>query len=197
MIIIPIGGDCGTAENLKHNGLRRFAFPFDWCVTYNGVSKIFKEDFANFISMNKQRLNTEYDICFPHDFSSSTYDADEAKYTRRINRLRTILESSNEPTLFFRKGHANHMHNEHNGRYTIIKSDIEDCEELYTILKSKYPSLDFSIVVTLLCDQCFNVEYQYKSNTIDVINSVMPTVDNEYYKKVFKDIMYRKCQIKL
>ena len=32
---------------------------------------------------------------------------------------------------------------------------------------------------------------------IDIINIVTPTVNNEYYKKVFKDIMYRKCQIKL
>ena len=197
MIIIPIGADCGAAEHLKLNGLRTVAFPFDWCITYNGVAKIFKDDFEKFIFMNEQRINTEYDIFFYHDFSSSTYDDDKIKYTRRINRLRTILESWNKPILFFRKGHSNHMHNEHNGRYTIIKNDIEDCEELYTILKSKYPSLEFSIVVTLLCDQCFNKEDKYTSNMIDIVNIVTPTVDNEYYKKVFKDIMYRKCQIKL
>jgi hypothetical protein len=197
MIIIPIGVDCGTAGLLKDNGLRTFSFPFDWCVTYNGVSKIFKEDFAKFTSINEQRLNTEYDIYFFHDFHSSTYDADEAKYTRRINRLKSILETTTEPVLFFRKGHASHNHNEHNGRYTTMNSDIQDSEELYTILKSKYPGLNFSIVVTLACGMCYDEKYQYKSNAIDIINIATPTVDNDTFTKVFKDIIFTKCQIVL
>jgi hypothetical protein len=40
MIIIPIGIDCGNSDFLKKYNIRKFALPFDWVVTYNGISNI-------------------------------------------------------------------------------------------------------------------------------------------------------------
>lgn len=196
-IIIPIGIDCGTAGLLKDRGLRTCSFPFDWCVTYNGVSKLFKNDFKNFTSINENKLNTEYDVCFFHDFTSDARVNDEEKYTRRVTRVKTLLKTTKDHLLFFRKGHASHNHDEHNGRYSIIKSDIEDCEELYTILKTTYPALNFSIIVTLACGKCFDAKCNYTSNTIEIINIATPVVDNDRFEQTFSEILSRQYRIGL
>lgn len=66
-MIIPIGVDCGMAEFLKKYNLRSFSFPFDWTVTYNGVSSCIKDDFKFFTTPLDKRIN-KYDIYFHHDF---------------------------------------------------------------------------------------------------------------------------------
>ena len=44
-MIIPIGVDCGMAEFCKKYNLRTRSFPFDWIVSYNGVSKCIENNF--------------------------------------------------------------------------------------------------------------------------------------------------------
>ena len=48
-MIIPIGVDCGMANFIKKYNLRNMSFPFDWTVTYNGVSKCIDDNFKFFI----------------------------------------------------------------------------------------------------------------------------------------------------
>ena len=52
MIIVPIGIDCGVADILKKYKIRKFALPFDWVVTYNGIKNIIENDFADFLPRN-------------------------------------------------------------------------------------------------------------------------------------------------
>lgn len=151
MIIIPIGVDCGNALLFKENNLRQFSLPFDWSVTYNGVSKIIKNDFSDYIPRDNSSLNIIDDVSFVH----SEFPKDNEKMLRRINRLKSILETSNEQVVFIRKGHACHHHNEHNGRYNIIKSDLQDAEELDIFLQERYPNLNYEIIVFLICGKCF------------------------------------------
>jgi hypothetical protein len=53
MIIVPIGIDCGFASLLQKYNLRHFSLPFDWIVSYNGISQIIENNFDNFLTMNK------------------------------------------------------------------------------------------------------------------------------------------------
>jgi len=55
---------------------------------------------------------------------------DTEKYTRRYNRLLDILKSGSEEVIFCRKGHASHLHKEHNGKYTHITGDLYDAEKI-------------------------------------------------------------------
>jgi len=171
-MIIPIGVDCGNADLLKKYSLRSFSFPFDWTVTYNGVSKCFDDNFLNFTPTDlKTRIN-EYDIFFMHDFTKETFDIDEIKYTRRIKRLINILENIDEEIIFLRKGHACHLHDEHNGRFTNIKNDIDDAKDLEKILSKKYKYLNYKIIVILVCEKCFDPNKVYNSNSdkIEIYN---------------------------
>jgi hypothetical protein len=77
-MIIPIGVDCGMAEFFKKYNLRGLSLPFNWTVTYNGVSNCIDNNFNNFIeSLDTKRINM-YDIYFHHDFNNiNTYDDDK------------------------------------------------------------------------------------------------------------------------
>lgn len=178
-MFIPIGVDCGIASFLKKHNIRTISFPFDWCVSYNGVSSCIDNDFDNFIPSTSTRINA-YDIYFNHDFTANTYNDDIIKYDRRVKRLQNILESSEEEIIFCRKGHASHNHGEHNGKFVKIKNDIDDAEDLDRILSRKYPNLKYSIIVILICGDCFNPETVYSSSSDNIVihNISMPSVND-------------------
>ena len=135
-MIIPIGVDCQLAQFLNKHKLRTYSFPFDWTVTYNGVSKSINDEFRYFTEPLNNKINN-YDMFFMHDFINNTDDTE--KYIRRCSRLTTILETSTEDIIFCRKGHVIRHHTEHNNKYNNIKNDIEDAEDLDIILKKKIP----------------------------------------------------------
>jgi hypothetical protein len=114
-IIIPIGIDCGIAGFLKRNNLRTFSYPFDWVVSYMGVSKCIEDNFKLFTEpLNDNRINN-YDIYFHHDFENiNSFNNDKEKYVRRCQRLINLLETSTEEIIFCRRGHNNHHHYEQN-----------------------------------------------------------------------------------
>jgi antitoxin component YwqK of YwqJK toxin-antitoxin module len=167
MIYVPIGIDCDVVDFLKKYNLRKMSLPFDWSVSYNGVSKCIDCDFKHFTDpLNESRIN-EQDVYFFHDFhDKNTFILDKEKYNRRCNRLLTILkecETNGEYICFIRKGHLKMHHSEHNGKYNEIKSDIEDAESLNSVLCNKYPQLKYKIIIILGCPNCFNKEIIYKS----------------------------------
>ena len=87
-MIIPIGIDCGMANFLKKYNLRNISFPFDWNVTYNGVSECLDDNFKFFTEPLNDRIN-KYDIYFPHDFENiNLLNQDKEKLNLPDNRNR-------------------------------------------------------------------------------------------------------------
>jgi hypothetical protein len=186
-IIIPIGVDCGMADFLKENKLRICSFPFDWVVSYNGVSKCIEDKFSLFTQPLNNRIN-EYDIYFHHDFENiNSFTSDEEKYIRRCKRLTNILETSTEEIIFCRKGHACHHHSEHNGKYCVITSDIEDVEKLNLVIANNYPNLKYKIIVILACGKCFNPSETYKTSS-DKIEIYNISGDNTVFANLCRNI---------
>ena len=188
MIIVPIGVDCGMAAFCKKHNLRKISFPFDWTVTYNGVSKCIDDNFKNFTDPLNNKIN-EYDIYFHHDFYNNINE-DKEKYVRRYKRLINILETSNEDIIFCRKGHACHHHYEHNGKYSTITNDIHDAEQLNTIISRKYPQLNYKIIVILICGNCFISNNIYKSNSdnIEIYNIANLEEENTIFENCCSNI---------
>ena len=114
--------NCTSARNLEQNGLRKWAFPFDWNVTsFEGLCDVINNDFVDFL--NPQYLdrrfciyNTKYNLAFAHDFpviqqSNGTYtevsnyldflDEVVEKYQRRIERFYRVCELA-DTVYFFR-----------------------------------------------------------------------------------------------
>ena len=186
-MIIPIGVDCGMADFLKKYNLRKISFPFDWNVSYHGVSQCIDDNFNFFTEPLHDRINT-YDIYFHHDFVDiNSLHQDKQKYSRRCQRFIHILETSNENIIFCRKGHACHNHTEHNGKYSDTINDIDDAEKLDIILQ-KYPQLKYKIIVILMCDTCFPMEtYKSKSDNIDIYN-IARHQDDTMFEKLCRHI---------
>lgn len=190
MIIIPIGIDCGLAGLLNKYNLRQHSFPFDWIVTYGGVSKIFQNDFNLFLPTDcANNVNKIYDLCFIHN----TFPEDYIKMNRRIDRLQKLLNDSNE-LIFFRKGHAFHNHEECDKGGLHISNDITDSEELNILLKNKYPNLNYKIIIVLVCDTCFNPTktYNSKSSNIFIYNISTKGYDNSKFEILFNEIILKK-----
>lgn len=174
-MIVPIGVDCGVADFCKKYSLRSFSLPFDWAVSYHGVSACIEDEFKLFTAPLIDRVNN-YDIYFHHDFATpESMEVDSVKYRRRCKRLLDFL-GGDEELVFCRKGHAPHNHLEHNGKYAHICSDIVDAEKLDATLRRKYPNLKFKIIVVLVCGTCFDASLTYTSTSerVQVYNVVTP-----------------------
>jgi hypothetical protein len=86
-------------EWLCLNPQERVEIPFDWNITYNGVSKCIDDNFKFFTEPLNKRIN-KYDIYFHHNFENiNLLNQDKEKYIRRYQRLINILETSNEGDL--------------------------------------------------------------------------------------------------
>lgn len=190
-MIISLGTDCIVSMFCDKYKLRKMSLPFDWCVSYNGVSKCFEDDFKHFIdTIDENRIN-KYDVYFHHDYKDkTTSEQDNEKYIRRCNRLQEILKNTNEEIIFVRSGHSCHHHNEHDGRYQTIVSDIEDMEKFDTIIATKYPKLKYKIVIFLSCDKCFqpNIKYESKKSNIEIYNIAAKAFDLQGTHGVFTNI---------
>lgn len=190
-MIIPIGVDCGMAEFCRKHNLRTTAFPFDWTVTYNGVSKCIEDNFKLFTEPLTNKIN-EYDVSFVHDFENvKDYDKYKEKYNRRYKRLINTLETSDEHIIFCRKGHACRHHYEHNGKYSKITSDIIDAEKLDAIISYRYPQLNYKIIVILVCGECFNTTCEYKSNSnnIEIYNIATSQLEDKAFEDLCRAIL--------
>lgn len=189
MIIIPCGIDCGLADLLNKNNLRKFSLPFDWSVSYGGISNIIKNDFKEFIpTNNSNKINKIYNYSFFHN----NFPEDIEKMKRRCKRLLDLLEKTKEEeVIFFRKGHAFHHHEECKKNELFLENDVKDSENLSIILKEKYPNLKYKIIVVLVCDTCFDKSINYISNDVNlkIYNIATPTFDNEKFEEIFKNII--------
>jgi len=192
MLIVPIGVDCKVADFCVKYNLRKMSLPFDWCVSYNGVSKCIEDDFRQFINPLNNRINV-YDIYFHHDFDNANIiQNDIDKYTRRCNRLLDILHNGEEEIIFLRNGHCCHHHYEQNGKYNKIENDIEDAENLDNVISEKYPKLKYKIMIILSCDKCFepNIEYKSIKNNIHIYN----IASSEFNLKRFDAKCFEICK---
>ena len=192
IMIVSIGSDCHMTEFLKKNNLRSSAFPFDWIVSYNGVSKCIEDNFNNFIPKYLNRIN-DYDMFFYHDFDGCNVYDHISKYNRRIERFKNILETTTEEITFCRKGHCPHHHNEHNEKYTNITDDIEDVYSLDDILQKKYPKLNYKIIVILVCGKCFDStkKYESKKENISIYNIAMNNIDNTLFENYLRTLFIK------
>jgi hypothetical protein len=114
MIYVSLGVDCGSANILNVLKLRKQSLPFDWVVTYEGITNIINNNFEDFIPKirdNKyEKLNKNSGVLFLHN----KFPDDIVKINKRINRFKNLLETSTEKIIFLRKSHAIHHHNEYN-----------------------------------------------------------------------------------
>lgn len=141
-----------------------------------------ENEFQHFTDIDNKNLNITYSVSFVHN----TFPQDCEIMNRRIQRFINLLNSEEEIT-FIRKGHAFHHHGEciHNGLQ--LANDIEDAENLHTVLKTKYPKLKYKIIVVLVCDTCFNTVYH--SENITIFNIATPYADNDKFELLLKSII--------
>ena len=178
-IYVSLGSDCLCAITSRNMNKRTFALPFDWVVTYNGVSDIIKEEFINFLPKleNTTLFNPLSNTYFRHNKFPDDYD----KMNRRIKRFMDLLKNETDEIIFIRHSHHSHHHQETSELNWTLKNDIVDGEELYILLKEKYPKLNFKIIVILSCWKCFNIENVYHSENIKIYNII--TQSNQSWDK--------------
>lgn len=166
MIIIPLGIDCGIASYLKDKNLRNISLPFDWSVPYNGVSKIFENNFKELLP-DCGTINENYEINFVHNI----FPRDKEMMTRRISRLIDLLNGQEE-LLFIRRGHAIHHHNESEKYNFTLKNDLDDMIDLNELIQTKYPNLKYKIILILVCGSCFKQEKCQHINDNIIIHNI-------------------------
>lgn len=164
-LFVSLGSHCEIGHMLRANELRKAAFPFDWITTIDSERflQILREDFKNFLNPLYLTvgskgpgflLNTYYHIEFLHegDFRGNTYYPNfeklQEKYGRRIQRFRE-LNSYKGKVFFLRTAFQYSTTDPH--RHFFCEENLEISEEyakeLYSILKSYFPQLDFTLFI--------------------------------------------------
>lgn len=184
MIIIPIGVDCRITFALRDNQMRTCSWPFDWVVTYNGVTDILKDNFANYLPKDKNL------ICNNTYFIHNTFPNDTETMQRRIQRFLYLLNTTKDEIIFFRSGHSIKHHKESLDFNVTLKNDLLDVEELHDYLKTKYPHLKFKIIVALTCGQCFNKETKYISQRENIYICNIATTNTEEEDRNFNQLFH-------
>jgi hypothetical protein len=183
-LIISLGFDCGPQIVIKEKAeISQPSFPFDSCITYKGVSEIISNGYRNLLdnfilSSTGSYIDVRNGIKFKHDGKfienqqgnkvytqdknkETTLEEVKDKYMRRLERLHKYLEAYNTSTnhqqiIFVRKSHDDNHHGEAREYGIEIKNDIVDTIELEGYLNSRYPKLNYLIVVFLICEDCFH-----------------------------------------
>jgi len=161
-IFISLVYDCAIAGIIEKTKWRKFSLPFDWVVSYEGVSKVFKNDFKNFVEADSNGMNDLYKIKFYHH----KFPEDASQFERRVERIKNIMKNSKEEVIFIRKSHPKHGHDE----YPNLSNDMTDMEELDKYLKNTYPNLKYKLVLILDCHKCFKKTKENNTPTIKIHN---------------------------
>lgn len=155
MQFISIGCDCHTAMHLKRKNVREISNPFDWVVTYNGVSGIIKSGFKDYFPKHSAGPVVHNGVLWVHH----TFPKDADTIKRRCDRFMRLLGDTNNKRniVFIRKGHHRWHHEDCANRgIDAPRNDIEDAVELDAYLVRHYPLLKFSIHVVAACTVCFD-----------------------------------------
>jgi len=161
-IFVSLGSWCDIAINLRKNGMRHAAFPFDWIASVDceRFLEIFQTDFKYFLDdeylfiKDSHIFNNYYNLEFPHDIffhpeEPEEYISFKKKYTKRINRFRE-LENYKGKVYFIRSafGYSNHPERHFKCEENVSIS-IEYSQRLYDALQKRFPQLDFALII---CD---------------------------------------------
>jgi hypothetical protein len=208
--VFGIGGACSCTQILRKCRLQFNSYPFDWLfgadiLTRTKLLANNFEDFINFEDLEDTGNNNEdannlcenyhnkkNDITFNHDFKygkplTETYGCVKEKYDRRIKRLISQIEKSNNVLVVFLQA-PNDDHAVEDG--ILIES--------HTILKTRFPKQNISLLY-LFCkhgnkdfvckeiqEDLTRVEYDY-----DAYDKMVPyAVDNNILRK-------QLCKVKI
>jgi hypothetical protein len=107
-MIVTIGNNCKVSEQLRHLGIRKEAYPFDWLLFDNhkkgiklvtDIMDLDNSDVEIFCQTHLTPPSTEYNIRFPHDDTDSPDNLQ--KYIRRVNRFRNVFNISTYVILIY------------------------------------------------------------------------------------------------
>lgn len=164
-LFVSLGSVCEVAHALRGCEMRKAAFPFDWITTIDSGKflTLLEQDFCHFLNPTYLRavsgnpgplLNTYYHIEFLHegDFRGRSYSPNmrklQDKYQRRIERFRKLAEYPGK-VVFMRTAYIYSTTDPHRLYYCADNLEITDAyaSKLYSILQSRFPKLDFTLVV--------------------------------------------------
>ena len=165
-LFISLGSWCNIALNLRTNGMRKAAFPFDWITSVDCEKflEILITDFKYFLDdeylffKDNHFFNNYYKLEFLHELprdrglnpaTTEEWAAFKEKYIRRINRFKE-LENYKGKVYFLRSsfGYSNHPQRRFKCAENVSISDTYACA-LYNTLKKRFPRLDFTLII---CD---------------------------------------------
>lgn len=210
-LIISLGIDCGPKIIIEKAKLSQETFPFDWCITYKGVSNIIENGYKHLLNDpipsidDGSYYDVENGIKFKHDGicchkkeckfdyiqyknKEKTLDEVKDKYIRRLDRLKQYLEAyntsiNNQQILFVRKSHDELHHKDASHYGIVIKNDIDDSIELEKFLSKEYPTLNYLIVVFLICKECYDFDSNHHKDANKLLSTNSSKIILHYIKK--------------
>jgi len=174
LLVVSLGVDCGTADFLRQNGMRKQAFPFDWAVTPSseGLVQAFQRNFQDWYVQDPRIpagrfIINKYGVQFHHNFFE--WSAMNERYQRRVERLRMALGTNY--IQFVRASHNTYFCKATFPCNT-DRDEVLDMQQLDVFLRKQHGS-SFKIWLFLCCHHCHKgIRVPRETDTLKVINLV-------------------------
>jgi hypothetical protein len=196
--VVSLGSRCQVAIQLEHNGIRHFAYPFDWIVTHaEGLGSFIVNQGAHFLDRDKVVyvgeyagnppyqfvMDTHYGFESYHDFLpphiKGNFEEVKEKFQRRIKRFFALL-NSNKKILF-------------------IRTDVTRAEAEYldNIIHTMYPKLVYTFVALNMTDD-FRTDWGHPriKNFYLEINPAVWQGDSVRWKEILSNFTVTKPKSK-
>lgn len=188
--VVGIGFCCEMSFVISQLQLASKPYPFDWCLVKNivDVAKIIENDFIDFENLHEatEDLYTPQvmlkighrNVYIPHALPSIKED--------KKNHIQNFIDlvNSNKKIIFMYKGHVYQY------------PTISDFQAFSEIIKKKYPSLEFKLVIVNEYDdtQDINSDYELLDHIMSVYN-IIDLKSNIIKSENHKDKYIHDCNI--
>ncbi|ART80333.1 DUF1796 family putative cysteine peptidase [Oceanisphaera avium] len=177
---VSLGHNCDVAYFLRYNGIRKAAYPFDWCLTPAAtVISLFENEFDDFVNIknfsfsqphlaayfegeNKHIVEMDkivisghcekYSMTFPHDFPINSKESYDEVSVKYNTRAARLMElvRSNNKVFF--------IYN-----YEDSLEEVFLLENINRVVNDKNPSLEFYIASLKTLENAFLSNFKYKA----------------------------------
>lgn len=156
VLFVSLGSSCSSASMIRDSGCRVGGYmPFDWICSKNSdkLIEILHDDFLHFFNddyificdkYSPHIVNSYYYFDFPNSFEDSE-EKFRSKYRRRIERFRKLKDYQGQ-VIFVRcaSGYEGSLYYEFEEAHEITDTAAF---KLYDTLKTRFPKLDFLLVI--------------------------------------------------
>ena len=186
---VSLGYNCDVAHFLRYSGLRKKAYPFDWCVTPNeSIVRLIENGFSNFLDVRKLTFSEPHKALFFEGEGDRTVESDKVVVTAYCSEYGMSFphDFSDEHDRTYQK-----VSDKYNDRIARLMDLMKSDKNVIFIFKPEV-GIDYEVFVERI-DSCLTVQYPSLKFHVYPLDDLKKLIDNSI-RQSFVMFIKRKAQ---